>query len=289
MDKFIVTEVFGDTIQGEGKYVGTPSIFVRFFGCTLHCPGFSMPRGEKTTEVDKIVETLDEYSDDDLKRLPLCKTGCDSYPAWRKECRRFSKEYTAEELCDIIYNLVPITCRDTIKHHVVFTGGEPLLYQELLPKLMYLLMCKGFTYFTFETNGTVGLTDRFIADLNAIYFNKDFKITWSCRPKLSISGHSKEETLFPDKVRSFNNITGSELYFKYVIRDEKDIAEVTYFTASYKGADVEYEEIYLMPEGGTVCNETSLTEQETVKLCIKYGYRYSPRLHLQLFGNKWGK
>ena len=50
-----------------------------------------------------------------------------------------------------------------------------------------------------------------------------------------------------------------------------------------------FEDIYLMPEGGTVCSETSLTEQETVNLCIKYGYRYSPRLHLQLFGNKWGK
>ena len=288
MNKFIVTEVFGNTIQGEGKYVGTPSIFVRFFGCTLHCPGFSMPRGKKTTEVDEIVKTLDKYSDNDLKKLPLCKTGCDSYPAWRKECKRFSKEYTVSELATKIEELVPTTT-DLYNYHIVFTGGEPLLYQDLLIDLINRLTRAGCFNITFETNGTVALKPEFINKINSLLEFNETTITFSCSPKLSISGHSMEETLFPDRVKTFNEILGSELYLKFVIRDEKDIEEVKTFSEAYMNAGVYFEDIYLMPEGGTVCNETTLTEQETVNLCIKYGYRYSPRLHLQLFGNKWGK
>lgn len=288
MDKFIVTEVFGDTIQGEGKYVGKPSIFIRFFGCTLHCPGFSMPRGQKTNEVDEIVKVLDKYGDDDLKKLPLCKTGCDSYPAWRKECKRFSKEYTVSQLTAKIVSLLP-DIKLASNYHIVFTGGEPLLYQGLLVKLIDELGNYNFTNFTFETNGTVALKDDFVERLNRLIQSDSIKITFSCSPKLSVSGHIREETLFPERVKTFNKIKDSELYLKYVIRDKEDIKEVKDFTSAYSNANVSFEEIYLMPEGGTVCGETSLTEQETVKLCIKYGFRYSPRLHLQLFGNKWGK
>ena len=288
MNKFIVTEVFGDTIQGEGKYVGQPSIFVRFFGCTLHCPGFSMTRGQHTKEVDEIVKTLDKYKDNELKKLPLCKTGCDSYPAWRKECKRFSKEYTVPELASEISRLVPETT-DLCSYHIVFTGGEPLLYQDLLIDLIDKLSLEGCFNFTFETNGTVALKQEFIDKLNELNEYRNIIITFSCSPKLSISGHIMKETLFPERVKTFNDVDGGELYFKYVIRDEKDIKEVEEFNKAYLNAGVYFEETYLMPEGGTVCNETSLTEQETVKLCIKYGYRYSPRLHLQLFGNKWGK
>lgn len=288
MNKFIVTEVFGNTIQGEGKYVGKPSIFVRFFGCTLHCPGFSMPRGQKTTEVDEIVKTLDKYGDDDLKNLPLCKTGCDSYPAWRKECRRFSKEYTVQQLASKVLDLVPQTA-NICDYHIVFTGGEPLLYQDLLVDLISRLSSEGCFNFTFETNGTVALKPDFINKINDILEFSNVIITFSCSPKLSISGHTIEETLFPERVKTFNEILDSELYLKFVIRDEKDIEEVRRFSEAYINTGVYLEDIYLMPEGGTVCNETSLTEQETVNLCIKYGYRYSPRLHLQLFGNKWGK
>ena len=287
MDNFIVTEVFGDTIQGEGKYLGQPSVFVRFFGCTLHCPGFSLPRGQKTTEVDEIVKTLSKYKNDELKKLPLVKTGCDSYPAWRKECKRFSKEYTVNELGKKILSLIPKTS-EISDYHVVFTGGEPLLYQKPLIELMTALFTCGITNMTFETNGTVGLTTEFIRKINLLT-NSGLNITWSCSPKLSISGHTEKETLFPERVASFNLVNNSYLYFKYVIRDEKDLKEVEKYNKAYIKEGVIFEETYLMPEGGTVCNETSLTEKEVVNLCIKYGYRFSPRLHLALFGNKWGK
>ena len=42
-----------------------------------------------------------------------------------------------------------------------------------------------------------------------------------------------------------------------------------------------------MPEGATDTGK-SLTENKVVDLCMKHGYRFSPRLHIDLFGNKWG-
>jgi organic radical activating enzyme len=53
--KLKISELFY-SVQGEGRYMGVPSVFLRTFGCNFQCAGFGMPRGEKTTEVDAIIE-----------------------------------------------------------------------------------------------------------------------------------------------------------------------------------------------------------------------------------------
>ena len=49
MKKFRVTEVFY-SVQGEGQFVGVPSVFLRVFGCNFKCEGFGMPVGEPSKE-----------------------------------------------------------------------------------------------------------------------------------------------------------------------------------------------------------------------------------------------
>lgn len=277
----IITELFGNTIQGEGRFMGQPTIFIRYFGCTLRCPGFSMKRGEKTTELDLILTNLDKY--ELLEDLPLVKTGCDSYPSVYPEFIRYTKKLTTEEIAKRIIAEIP-TGIDFSKYHVCFTGGEPFLYQKDIFELMNLLYNKYHIYnMTFETNGTVKLRDEIANSLNP-----NINITISVSPKLSVSGNPKEKSLKPFAVKSYNNIKNSYLYYKYVVRGKQDLEEIKDYMAAYKKAGVEHKEIYLMPEGGVVCEETSLTEKEVVDLCIKNGYRFSPRLHLALFGNKWG-
>ena len=95
-----ISEIFY-SIQGEGKYCGTPSVFVRVGGCNLKCPGF----GEK---------------------------GCDSYYAVD---RKYENEWLNLGITEIINEI-----KKYEKHnpHLVITGGEPMLYyKKLYPLVEY--------------------------------------------------------------------------------------------------------------------------------------------------------
>jgi 7-carboxy-7-deazaguanine synthase len=76
MSKIKIAELFY-SIQGEGRYMGVPSVFLRTFGCNFKCAGFGMPRGELSKEVEDIAEVVHMFND--YKELPLVSTGCDSY------------------------------------------------------------------------------------------------------------------------------------------------------------------------------------------------------------------
>ena len=77
MSKIKIAELFY-SIQGEGRYMGVPSVFLRTFGCNFKCAGFGMARGETSEEANNINPDL--YTD--YKTLPLVSTGCDSYASW---------------------------------------------------------------------------------------------------------------------------------------------------------------------------------------------------------------
>ena len=49
MSKIKVSELFY-SIQGEGKFSGVSSVFLRTFGCNFTCGGFGMPKGEISNE-----------------------------------------------------------------------------------------------------------------------------------------------------------------------------------------------------------------------------------------------
>ena len=56
MSKIKIAELFY-SIQGEGRYMGVPSVFLRTFGCNFKCAGFGMPRGETSHEATDIAAT----------------------------------------------------------------------------------------------------------------------------------------------------------------------------------------------------------------------------------------
>ena len=45
--------------------------------------------------------------------------------------------------------------------------------------------------------------------------------------------------------------------------------------------------VYCMPEGATF-EQQALTEKDVAEACMQTGYKFSPRLHINLFGNAWG-
>jgi organic radical activating enzyme len=92
MSKIKVAELFY-SVQGEGRYMGVPSVFLRTFGCNFKCQGFGMPRGKLSEEADK----LDPTNYKTYNELPLVSTGCDSYASWDPRFKDLSPMLTRSE------------------------------------------------------------------------------------------------------------------------------------------------------------------------------------------------
>ena len=109
---------------------------------------------------------------------------------------------------------------------------------------------------------------------------------FSTSPKLSVSGEEWDKAIKPEVAKQYFDIPNSHLYFKFVVQDEQDLAEVDKAREEYTKAGVDAD-IYLMAVGATQEGQAK-TAKQVAEVAMKNGYKYSPRLHVDLFGNKWG-
>ena len=122
MSKIKIAELFY-SIQGEGRYMGVPSVFLRTFGCNFRCAGFGMPKGELSTEADELGSISHMFNK--YEELPLVSTGCDSYASWHPDFKNLSPMLTSDAIVDRILEIIPFG--EWREEHLVITGGEPLL------------------------------------------------------------------------------------------------------------------------------------------------------------------
>lgn len=285
MSKLNYTELFY-SIQGEGKYQGVPSVFLRMFGCNLRCKKFGRDKGEviegPNPEVVQIIKDMDNYKT--FKSLPLVKTGCDSYSSVYPEFKRYVVKQTHEEVTHTIMGLLPHKRWED--EHLVITGGEPLLgWQRAYPALLDHDNNKALKELTFETNGTQDLSDEFRKYLNDNWTKprKD-KLTFSISPKLSVSGEKKEEAILPEIVAMYEWF--GYAYLKFVVATQEDADEAEEAVNEYRKKGFTGP-VYLMPLGG-VESVYSLNNRRVAELAMKKGWRYSDRLQVPLFKNEWG-
>ncbi len=104
MSKIKIAELFY-SIQGEGRYMGVPSVFLRTFGCNFKCAGFGMPKGELSTEVEAIAAKVGEFKK--YEELPLVSTGCDSYASWDPRFKDLSPMLTSDAIAERICEILP--------------------------------------------------------------------------------------------------------------------------------------------------------------------------------------
>jgi len=281
MQKIKIAELFY-SLQGEGKYVGTPSVFLRTFGCNFTCGGFGMPKGDMSNERFKIQpEQYKKYDD-----LPLVHTGCDSYASWDVRFKHLSPLMTTKDITDKIVDMLPN--KQWKNEHLVITGGEPLLgWQRSYEELLAHDNMKGLRYVTFETNGTQKLTDDFKKFLFN-YSNKkglgDTEFTFSVSAKLSASGESWDDAIIPEVVNTYNNY--GTVYLKFVIDKDSDIEEVERAVKAYRDYGLDCD-VYLMPVGGTDVKYFS-NYKAVAEMAMKKGWKYSPRLQVDIWRNAWG-
>ncbi len=284
MSKIKVSEIFY-SIQGEAKFCGVPSIFLRTFGCNFTCSGFGMPKGVASTERDEISKNIELYKD--YKELPLVSTGCDSYASWDPRFKHLSPVLTTEAITDRIIELLPNNQWGDV--HLVITGGEPLLgWQRSYPDLLEDNRTKqNLQEITFETNGTQALTEEFETYLFEEFtrFGRDYdKLTFSVSPKLSISGEKWEDAIQPEVIRQYQTV--GYTYLKFVVANKDDVAEAEKAVEQYRAAGFGGP-VYIMPCGGME-DMYSINKTQVALLALEKGWRYSDRLQIPLFKNAWG-
>ena len=277
--KIKVAELFY-SIQGEGRYMGVPSVFLRTFGCNFKCQGFGMPRGELSVEA----ENIDPSKYTEYKSLPLVSTGCDSYASWDPRFKHLSPLLGTDSIADAIVDTLPHkTWKD---EHLVITGGEPLLgWQRAYPDLLNHPKMEDLSEITFETNGTMRLTSEFKEYLKGWakkYSNRE--ITFSISAKLPCSGEPWDDAIKPEVVCEYANY--GYAYLKFVIATDQDFADAECAIAAYRKEGFRGP-IYLMPVGG-VESVYSLNNRAVAEIAMKHGLRYSDRLQVPLFKNEWG-
>ena len=159
--------------------------------------------------------------------------------------------------------------------HVVVTGGEPLLQREIGALTAGLRAAR--MHVTIETAGT--LAPDFECDLLSLSpktANSDPAGAWAARHRRRRSDLRPMRELlerFP------------EHQLKFVVQDRDDLPEVLELLD--RVGPVDSERVLLMAEGRTA-EAVAARAREVAALCAEHGFRYTPRLHLDLFGGGRG-
>lgn len=300
--KYRYSEIFGGnigenpTIQGEGRYVGTPTVWIRFWGCNFNCDGFGQtnPRDPSTWELH--YKDYDPEGVTRMEDLPVWTTGCDSSYSWSVKYGHLAHADTA---ADIVVKLREKLLGGTFMHprsgqdvHLAFTGGEPMMSQTAIVDIMQNMRMDQSTpmdmprHITVETNATQALRKPFVEFFsNRGLYNGE--LFWSCSPKLGTSGEAWDAAIRPEIVQQYRELSDHG-QLKFVLdKDPRTWDELEQAVDAYREVGCLWP-VWIMPVGAT------RQEQEDVQMwvteeAIKRGYNVAARLHCWIFSNVIGR
>ena len=250
---FYVVEQFF-SLQGEGKYAGEPSYFIRTGGCNLACEGFNSFYEAQGVQ----------------------KKGCDTYFAvdrafvqrWQKiEDAKVFKKSLQKEFAHIGY--VP---------NVVITGGEPLIYHQdnLFYEIIVWLMKQGCRV-TFETNGTIDI------DFDSYPLYK--KATFALSIKLSNAQEPYKKRINKASIKNITMNT-KDSFFKFTLN--KELIQTSAFEEIKDIVSIAPKlPIYCMPLGekrATIRKH----DRAVFQFCMANNFFYSDRLHIRVYDTTEG-
>ncbi len=249
------------TVQGEGKFAGTPSLFIRLAGCNLRC--IWDKGGDKYTLCDTPLSVFGNID---------------------------SISYSIEKIISIVKNNI-----GNIKH-VVITGGEPMLQAKLLAPLCRQLKKHFGLYITIETNGTI-FDNELAKEVDLFSISPKLSATNPIPEKLKEFGltetevhksHNKKRINIQNlqSYIDFSTIHNRSQQLKFVVTKRSDDIEIKEdFLKKLTGW--KEEDIFIMPLGATK-EELKLFTPIALEMAIINGWRFSPRMHIELFNASLG-
>ena len=283
--------------QGEGSYVGIPSLWMRFFLCNLQCNGFGQKDPTDASTYELPYETIDITNIDSVFDLPVFDKGCDSSYTWSKRYKHLITDKTVEEAVDELTALLPhgnfIHPATGQSVHMVFTGGEPML-KNTQPGMIGVLdeFAKRDNmpnFVTVETNGTKKITDEFAEYINRCYTTREGKEWyWSISPKLwATAGEKNKKAIQPEVVGEYAKVSPHG-QLKFVVNGtDESWKEVEEHTKLFREAGCNFP-VWIMGVGGTFEGLVQ-TEATIADEAIQRGYNYTSRVHVHIYGNAIGK
>ncbi len=238
-----ISEMFGPVVQGEGITAGYPAFFLRMSQCSLMCGGHmgSLVAEGKAT------------------------WWCDSEVIWKK-----GEDKTPQEILDFMEERGELKRILQGKTHVILTGGEPALPQNLKAIKEFIDYVDekypdNTAYYEMETSASrYALQDDFFDE----YIDQI-----NCSAKIANSGMPKAMRVVP---RALDQLTKHRnFWWKIVVSDEKDWDD---FMGDY-GKWIDMEKVILMPAGSDVMDLVP-TSQVAWNLATKHNVRMCGRLQV---------
>jgi 7-carboxy-7-deazaguanine synthase len=269
---------FAGTLQGEGKLLGIPVLFIRTSGCNLRCTW--------TTGTGEI----------SICDTPYASHHTDEIEQW----------LVADVVSTVKANLGSI-------RHVVISGGEPTIQPKPLIVLTRLLKKELDVHLTLETNGVLFIPEL-VTHIDLFSISPKLKSSEPDNKKNVGLDRPVEENYIRDHKKFRRNTDTLQKYInacmnfgsyygeqpgsvperkankdfqlKFVVAVEEDMEEI-HRDFLEPLSFVEKDDIILMPVGGTP-EILRKTTDLTARLAIQHGYRFTPRLQIDLWGDRAG-
>lgn len=297
MKKYKYSEIFGKTIQGEGRYTGVATVWIRFWGCNFECSGFGQDNPEDKSTYILDYQSIDISSIKRMTDLPVFSRGCDSSYSWAKKFAHLANSSTVEDICNQLETFLksesnpdgkflhPVSGQWT---HMAFTGGEPMMNQNAIVDIMVEFERRNnLPYFvTIETNGTQTIREKF-ADYFSEYMGMSGELFWSVSPKLYLSGEQWNEAVRPEVLSQYF-MSSAAGQLKYVSNGtDRAWKEVQDATTAYRNTGIDWP-VWIMPVGADIEGQNKVAAKVT-EGAVERGYHVAARVHTYIFGNVVGK
>jgi len=201
-------------------------------------------------------------------RLAQCNlhcTWCDTKYTWDFANYRYDDEVRERSAQDVAAMVNASRSR-----RLVLTGGEPLLQQGALKSFFAELASD--VVVEVETNGTIAPELETLARVNQ----------WNVSPKLSNAGDPEHFRIKPEILRTLCSAPNS--YLKLVVQNDADYAEAD---ALVRNLAWPRERVLLMPQASDR-EQLRARSLDVAVAAQARGFRFSSRLHLELWGGRRG-